>query len=285
MNKATVTCQWLNNHLADENLIILDATMPEPNTGDNSVLEVIKGAQAFDYANVVCDQTASLPCTMPSAEYFTQQAQLLGVNADSSIVVYDQRGLFYAPRAWWMFKSMGFDNVYVLDGGLPKWKSSGFSMQQGYAKSPIVGNFVAHYESTAFVGSNEILEIVNQHQNHQTTDNKVIDVRSQSRFDGIEKETRAGLRSGHIPHSENFPFTLLIKNGEFVSEAEQRVLLKQYIPDAHNKYAFSCGSGVTACIVLLSAYMQGYENLSVYDGSWTDWGAGAELPIVEADLN
>ncbi len=281
MNKATVTCQWLKDHLDDENLVILDASMPEPRASDSAVIHAIKGAQAFDYANIVCDQSASLPCTMPSAEYFTQQAQQLGVNTNSTLIVYDQRGLFYAPRAWWMFKSMGFKQVYVLDGGLPKWQESNFPLQQGYVKSVIRGNFVAKFECTAFVGSNEILATVKEYQSLQASDNVVIDVRSRARFDGTEKETRAGLRSGHIPFSENFPFTLLIENGEFISEVEQRELLTRYMPDAHKKYTFSCGSGVTACIVLLSAYMQGYENLCVYDGSWTDWGANTELPIAE----
>jgi len=265
---------WLASHYLDPNIIVLDASILT--ALDNSTV-YIPNSQVFDYSQVFCDPSASLPCTMPSDKHFTERARLLGINQQSKIIVYDQRGLFYAPRAWWMFKSMGLHEVYVLAGGLPKWLEKNLPTTAQPRSDISPGNFSAVFESDYFVNGAQVLTAIEGHAD--TAESTVIDVRSAERFYGRELETRAGLRSGHIPNSINFPFSEIVSAGELVSSQALKQQFAQLMPYKDQHYIFSCGSGVTACITLMAAWGLGYSNLSVYDGSWTDWGADHRLPI------
>ncbi|MFT5706079.1 MAG: thiosulfate/3-mercaptopyruvate sulfurtransferase [Oceanospirillaceae bacterium] len=276
-----VSAQWLNEHLNDESLFILDASIIDLQS--NTSIPAIAGSLAFDYANVFCDQQSTLPNTMPSAERFTEQAQKIGLSQHNTIVVYDQKGLFYAPRAWWMFKTMGFDKVYILAGGLPKWLALGYKTQTTTPALRSKGNFTANFAQYSWVDSNCVLAAISgtaSTSSSSATKPIVIDVRSAARFDAIERESRAGLRSGHIPNSVNFPFTTLVSNGELKPINELQASFSAHMPNKEHHYIFSCGSGVTACITLLAATTLGYKHLAVYDGSWTDWGSNHNLPII-----
>jgi len=273
-NNSLISVSWLASHYQDPNLIVLDASML---SAPGRTTDYIPNSQIFDYSSVFCDPNASLPCTMPSAEHFTEQARLLGINQGSKVIIYDQRGLFYAPRAWWMFKSMGLHNVYVLAGGLPKWLGKKLPRVSEPRAASRVGDFTALFDSAYFVNSGQVLKAIKDPAD--VAESTVIDVRSADRFYARELESRTGLRSGHIPNSLNFPFSEIVSDGELVSTQRLKQQFAQLLPYKDQQYIFSCGSGVTACITLMAAWSLGYTNLTVYDGSWTDWGADHSLPI------
>ncbi|EJL6415980.1 3-mercaptopyruvate sulfurtransferase [Vibrio cholerae] len=275
MTSPLVTAQWLQQHLHDPNLVILDSSIEFqiPAESEKDWVNKIPNAQRFDYDKVFCDPDSPLPHMMPSEERFNTLARELGINQDSFIVVYDNSGTFASPRAWWMFKAMGHHKVYILNGGLTEWKVQGYNVTQNYRELTAKGNFDGKHNPKAFVDASYVLkQIDNPHS-------QTIDARGLARFFGEVPEPRPGVRSGHIPGSACLPFAELIAGHKLKEETELRPLLTHMLPDTTQEYLFSCGSGVTACIVLLAAYVCGYQNLSVYDGSWTEWGQRQDLPI------
>lgn len=275
MTSPLVTAQWLQQHLHDPNLVILDSSIEFqiPTESEKDWVNKIPNAQRFDYDKVFCDPDSPLPHMMPSEERFNTLARELGINHDSFIVVYDNSGTFASPRAWWMFKAMGHHKVYILNGGLTEWKAQGYNVTQNYREPTAKGNFDGKHNPKAFVDASYVLkQIDNPHS-------QTIDARGLARFFGEVPEPRPGVRSGHIPGSACLPFAELIADHKLKEETELRPLLTHMLPDTTQEYLFSCGSGVTACIVLLAAYVCGYKNLSVYDGSWTEWGQRQDLPI------
>lgn len=275
MTSPLVTAQWLQQHLHDPNLVLLDSSIEFqiPTESEKDWVNKIPNAQRFDYDKVFCDPDSPLPHMMPSEERFNTLARELGINQDSFIVVYDNSGTFASPRAWWMFKAMGHHKVYILNGGLTEWKALGYNVTQNYREPTAKGNFDGKLNPKAFVDASYVLkQIDNPHS-------QTIDARELARFFGEVPEPRPGVRSGHIPGSACLPFTELIAGHKLKEETELRPLLTHMLPDTTQEYLFSCGSGVTACIVLLAAYVCGYKNLSVYDGSWTEWGQRQDLPI------
>ncbi|MDP4493828.1 sulfurtransferase [Vibrio sp. AH4] len=275
MTSPLVTAQWLQQHLHDPNLVILDSSIEFqiPTESEKDWVNKIPNSQRFDYDKVFCDPDSPLPHMMPSEERFNTLARKLGINQDSFIVVYDNSGTFASPRAWWMFKAMGHHKVYILNGGLTEWKAQGYNVTQSYRELSAKGNFDGKLNPQAFVDASYVhKQIANPHS-------QTIDARGLARFFGEVPEPRPGVRSGHIPGSSCLPFAELIDGHKLKEEAELRPLLTHMLPETAQEYLFSCGSGVTACIVLLAAYMCGYQNLSVYDGSWTEWGQRQDLPI------
>lgn len=275
MTSPLVTAQWLQQHLHDPNLVILDSSIEFqiPTESEKDWVNKIPNAQRFDYDKEFCDPDSPLPHMMPSEQRFNTLARELGINQDSFIVVYDNSGTFASPRAWWMFKAMGHHKVYILNGGLTEWKAQGYNVTQNYREPTTKGNFDGKLNPQAFVDASYVLkQIDNPHS-------QTIDARGFARFFGEVPEPRPGVRSGHIPGSSCLPFAELITGHKLKEQAELSPLLTHMLPNNAQEYLFSCGSGVTACIVLLAAYVCGYQNLSVYDGSWTEWGQRQDLPI------
>lgn len=269
-----VSVEWLYENLDHPNLIVIDATLKKATeTINNELIKesvYIKNTRFLDIKNVFSDISVPFPNTMLSAEVFEQKAQELGINKESAIIVYDKYGYYSSARVWWMFKAMGFNNIAVLDGGLPNWIDFGYPTQKEYSKSFERGNFKSNY-------------IVGMIHNHEkvldTIDDKsilVLDARSNNRFLGIEPEPREGLRSGHIPNSKSLPYSSLLNGTKMKSTEELNKLFSEY---KKKQFIFSCGSGITACILALGAEIAGIQNKSVYDGSWTEWGSLNELPI------
>lgn len=270
MTNPIVSTQWLHEHLNDPNLIVLEARLDQ----NQSHLEnqktglQIKGARLFDIKNDFSDTSNPLPNTFPSEEQFTAESQKLGINSNSTIVVYDTLGIYSSPRAWWMFKSMGHSNVFVLDGGLPEWIKEGFPTENQQQITYPKGNFKAKFQPELIKTKEQILE------NIATQKAILMDARSADRFYATNEEPRSGLRSGHIPGSINFPYTELQENGKFKPTSALKEILK--LND--QPLFFTCGSGITACIVLLACELISDNPKAVYDGSWTEWGS-SDLPI------
>ncbi len=259
-NSNLVSVSWLNAHLRDANLVVLDATMKFKPDGSPVAdpAAFIPGALEFNFDTVICDQNTQLPHMLCSVEQFEEAAQELGINIDSIIVVYDAMGIFSSPRAWWMFKIMGFKKVFVVNGGLPEWINAQLPTTSALSQAEAKGNFKAKFHPSLISSLQQVVDSI--------TDAKtlVCDARSLTRFSGEESEPREGLRRGHIPNSNSLPYTELFEKGLF-KQKQQLELVFSRINNTFDEVIFSCGSGVTACILALAATESGYNNWSIYD--------------------
>lgn len=266
-----VDAHWVKTHLNDTNLVLLDASMPTA-SGKLSELQghTIPGAIKFDLKKEFSDQNAPFPNTIPQPEIFQENAQELGINTNDIIVVFDNLGIYSAPRVWWLFKTMGHENVAVMNGGLPAWIDLGLDTAGNYKTPTQKGNFAA-----SFNPSNVIL-FEQVKSNVEKADFLIIDARSKGRFEGTAPEPRKHLKSGKIPHSVNLPFQDVLKNGYFKSPNELKDLFA-HLNLSDRTIVYSCGSGLTACIILLAGRIAGVESMKIYDGSWTEWAELNEL--------
>lgn len=272
--KPLVSVNWLQENIQNENLIILDAS-PESNVSDlvpKFEGIQIKGARKFDMKFVFVDESNELPNMMPSAEKFSIECRKLGIKNSSLIVVYDNLGIYTSPRAWWMFKSMGHENVVVLDGGLSVWVEAGFITEPILLGKYQSGDFKANFDSSKITNSIFLLD------NYKKDSLMIFDARSKARFLGISPEPREHMESGHIPNSKNIPFKNLLDDGEMKSKATLKKIFQKFNLE-NKKLVFTCGSGITACIILLASELILDNEKSLYDGSWSEWGAGGKYPI------
>jgi thiosulfate/3-mercaptopyruvate sulfurtransferase len=273
MTSNLVTVEWLSDHIKDENLIVLDATLPKA-TDKNKTLksECIPNAQFFDIKNTFSKQNQPFPNTVPTLEDFEKNVRQLGINADSKIIIYDQHGIYSSPRAWWLFKLMGHKDVFVLNGGLKTWKKRHLNTESNHLRLNKIGNFKVIYKSELVTFKENVLKSIRE------PNQQVIDARSNKRFSGTEPEPREGLRKGHIPNSKNLHYALLTKNNELISTKAIQIFFNS-LDISNKKITYSCGSGITACILALAGTQIGINEFSIYDGSWTEWGTLNELPI------
>ncbi len=270
-----VSCDWLCENLHQKNLIILDATIPKVTVKKHEdVLHKnrIPFSRFFDIKKVFSDQDATYPNTMLAPKEFEEKAQELGINMESCIVVYDTHGIYSSPRAWWMFKTMGFHNIAVLDGGLPKWISKEYKVEEQnntpYSKS----NFLSKPNKEMLINSTIVLESLKK------GDKSILDARSLGRYKGLEPEPRKNVRSGHIPTSKSLGYSSVI-NGFELKSKDQLKKIYQSTNTENKPMIFSCGTGITACVLALGASVAGYKDFAVYDGSWTEWGSELKNPI------
>ena len=273
MNRNLVSVNWLNSNLNSENLIILDATIPK--VGNKTTLitsECIPSTLFFDLKKDFCDLESRFPNTVPQTERFEKNAQQLGINSDSIIVIYDQHGVYSSPRAWWLFKLMGHQSVYVLDGGLKAWKENSLTVNSEYNNSTSIGNFKVNYNPNLISNNQHVL------QNISNSESFTLDARSSKRFYATVEEPRIGLRSGHIPNSKNLHYASLTENNSLKSESGLKSIFNVFDLNG-KKIIYTCGSGITACILALAGAQIGYTDFSIYDGSWSEWGTVNELPI------
>ncbi len=269
-----VTADWLKANINDPDVVILDATIKKV-TDSNDTEESnmgIPAARFFDIKKGFSDRQSKLPNMLPNPADFTRAAQQLGIKKTSKIVVYDKLGIYSSPRVWWMFRTMGHEQVAVLDGGLPEWIRAGGSIIAMAPQFTETGNFQANFLSDWVTDATEVLK------NIESKTCKVLDARSAGRFRGTAPEPRAGLRGGHIPGSFSLPYTEVLIDGKFKSIAELKMIFEEKNSE-RKRMIFSCGSGITASIILLAAHLAGQTKGAVYDGSWTEWGDDERYPV------
>ena len=258
-----VSVEWLNNNADASNLIVLDATINKV-INDSSIR--IPKARFFDIKQKFSDVSAPFPSTLPTKEQFQKEARAIEINVDSIIVVYDDKGIYSSARVWWLFKTFGFKNVSVLDGGLPEWQNQNFEVEIYKNETYTQGNFEADYHPRLMTDFEGIKAFSNN------SEALIIDARSENRFKCLVDEPRAGLRRGTIPNSINLPYTSLLNGCKLKTKVELSILFNNLVKDKPN-VVFSCGSGITACVLALAATLCNFNNLIVYDGSWTEYGS------------
>lgn len=272
-----VSPQWLHANLNAPNLVLLDASITHsihaPSHPNSVCTSTIPTARAFDLKRVFADSSSPFPNTIPPISTFEQACQQLGIHQDDQIVVFDREGIYSSPRVWWLFQVMGHQKVVVLDGGLPHWVAQGFPTQNRINSSYPIGDFKAVFQTELLVTFQQIKG------NIQTQDFTVVDARSSARFDGTQPEPRAHLKSGHIPNSINIPYQEVLKNGCYQAPD----MLNAYFVDkcqGATNLVFSCGSGMTACIVMLACQISYTNSPKLYDGSWTEWAERNHLTTI-----
>jgi thiosulfate/3-mercaptopyruvate sulfurtransferase len=269
-----VSTIWLFENLENPNLVILDASPSENKS--NLIPEFtdiqIKGARKFDMEKVFLDKENPIPNMIPSERVFEAECRKLGINNNSLIVVYDNLGVYVSPRVWWMFKAMGHSQIAVLDGGLSAWKNAQLPTEPIGENKIITGNFTAKYQDDLVVDSAVILE------NIESKKMLVVDARSKERYSGMIPEPRENMSSGHIPNSINLPFEKVLHYGKMKPKEELTIIFNN-LNIENQSLAFTCGSGITACIILLASELI-FENKKVlYDGSWSEWGQLGKFPV------
>lgn len=274
-----VAADWLAEHIDDPEIQIIDARMAPPGQEErdlNAEYQAghIPGAVFFDI-EALSDHTSPLPHMMPRAEAFAVAMRELGVSSDKHLVVYDEGNLFSAPRAWWMLRTFGVEKVSIVAGGLEGWRRDGLPLEQGLPELP-EGDFDGRVDPLAIKRLTDVLLV-----SHEGSA-QIVDARPAGRFNGQVAEPRPGLRSGHIPGALNVPWTELVINGELKTTDELNEIFARQGVDFERPIIASCGSGVTAAVVVLALTTLGVNGVSLYDGSWSEWGARTDLPIEPA---
>jgi len=273
---ALVTTEWLAAHLGHPRLRVVDATWHMPQLNRDARAEFaaghLPGAVFFDI-DAVADQKTALPHMLPPAAQFSRQVGALGIGSADLVVAYDTRGVISAARAWWTFRAMGHDRVAVLDGGLLKWRAEQRPIETG-APRPRGRRFRARLRPALVRTLEQVRDNIGSRRA------QVLDARSRGRFAGTEPEPRAGLRGGHIPGSLNLPYDALYAPDATLLPAEQlRQRFEASGVDVERPVTTSCGSGVTASVLALALHVLGSRDVSVYDGSWSEWGGRDDTPV------
>jgi thiosulfate/3-mercaptopyruvate sulfurtransferase len=270
-----VSTDWLAERLRDPNVIAVDGSYFLPTQKRDAHAEYrsghIPGAVFFDI-EAVSDHSTDLPHMLPGPTQFGEAAGALGIGNTDTVVVYDSTGLYSAARVWWTFRIFGAKTVYVLDGGLPKWKAEGRPIETGDAKRQ-----PNKFNAEMNVGAVAMLADVRMALTDRSA--QIVDARSAERFSGRAPEPRPGLRSGHMPESFNVPFDRVVENGRLASRERIEAAFTAAGVDLDKPIITSCGSGVTAAILTLALDSIGRPPQRLYDGSWSEWGSSPDVPV------
>jgi thiosulfate/3-mercaptopyruvate sulfurtransferase len=274
---ALVSTAWLAERLGRPGLRVLDASWHLPTAGRDGAAEYaaahIPGALFFDL-DATSDHATPLPHMLPGAAAFAGAMSALGLHDGDDLVVYDASGTnISAARAWWTFRVFGHPRVAVLDGGLPKWRREGRPLEAGPVTLP-PGRFSASLDRAAVRDLAAVRALVDQ------PTEQIVDMRSAGRFAGTEPEPRAGLRGGHIPGSRNLPFNELVAaDGTLLPADQLRRRVEAAGIDLSRPIVATCGSGTSACTLILALHLLGDDRTALYDGSWTEWGGRDDTPV------
>ncbi len=274
---SVVSTAWLAERLGQPGIKAVDASWYLSGSGRDAGAEYLAGhlpgAVFFDL-DASSDQRTMLPHMLPAAAAFAARMTRLGLRDDDTIVVYDGSGaIMSAGRAWWMFRVFGHERVAVLDGGGRLWQAEGRAMETGPV-SPAPGAFTARLDARQVRTRAEVAAAAERGAA------QLLDARSKARFEGSEPEPRPGLRSGHIPGSRSLPYTELVDDqGRLLPPERLRARFDLAGVDWRRPVIATCGSGVTACALVLALDRLGARDASVYDGSWAEWGGSSDAAV------
>lgn len=278
-NPFIVSPDWLQKRLGEPGLVVIDGSWYLPQLGRDARREHdaghIPGAIFFDHDEVV-EPGIDLPHALPTPRHFAQYAGSMGVRRDDTIVVYDGPGFFSAPRVWWMFRVMGAEKVFLLDGGLDGWTAEDRPLTREQTR--MAGClFEVDFDAGRVASLDDMRRIV------ETREAQIADARPAGRFSGADPEPRPGMRSGHMPGARNLPFMRLLKDGHLLPADELKRAFAEAGIDLEKPVVTSCGSGVTAAVITLALESVGHTDNRLYDGSWSQWGGLKDTPVVTGD--
>lgn len=272
-----VTTEWLAGELGKSDLRVVDASWFLPADGRDARGEFetahIPGAVFFDI-DEVADTSSPYPTMLPSPEKFASRMQAMGLGDGCRVVVYDNSPYRTAARAWWTMRVFGVHQVMILDGGFQKWRAEGRPVESG---KPVV----RHRHFTVWHDPALVRSLKDMIVNLTSKQEQVIDARSASRFQGRDPEPRPGVRPGHMPGALNLPYTeLMNEDGTYKTGDALKAAFDAIGIDFTRPVVTTCGSGITASAVAFGLHLLGHTRVSVYDGSWAEWGAQPSTPVV-----
>jgi thiosulfate/3-mercaptopyruvate sulfurtransferase len=270
-----VSTVWLAGELGKPDLRVIDASIFLPGSGRDARSEYeaehIPGAVFMDLDEIV-DRDNPAPHMLPPEHKFASRMQSLGLGDGNRFVVYDNSPLHSAARAWWMLKIFGAHQVAILDGGLQKWKAEGRPLEAGQPRVRH-GHFTPLFDPSAVADKQFVRSLISANTH------EVVDARPAGRFAGAEPEPRPGVVPGHMPGARNLPQSELFNADNSWKQGEAlRAAFDAAGVDLAKPMVTTCGSGVTAAVLLFGAGLLGKEDVKLYDGSWSEWGADPEMP-------
>jgi thiosulfate/3-mercaptopyruvate sulfurtransferase len=270
-----VSTEWLEGELGTGDLRIVDSSFFLPAHGRDARAEYEAGhipGAAFLDLDEVADSANPVPHMFAPEAKMASRMAAIGIGDADRIVVYDNSPLHTAARGWWMLRSFGARRVAILDGGLQKWKAEGRPLEAGV---PDVrrGHFTPRLDRGA-IADKALVQALLESSSHE-----LVDARGAGRFTGGEAEPRPGMASGHIPGSKNLPQSRLFNDDNSFKRGDAlRAEFEGAGIDLDKPLVTTCGSGITACVLLFGAHLLGKEDMRLYDGSWSEWGADPATP-------